>query len=188
MILVIGELDAICTCVGGTGRTVFCLRLTCKQCFEQLTSLYWFLERITPVFEESKATAHTVVYSGPARWQHRFKPSYGLLLDEAKASASSPCSVPNILNCWVEHGIMAKLEASSFCKASRKLDTSNQNIFCLCLSISSAYKISRNLRLCVILCIFSLYSKLSNAVREGCETNSLWQNFFFHTILSVWLN
>lgn len=142
MVPVIGELDAIRTCVGGTGRTLLCLRLTFEQCFEQLTSLHWFLERITPIFEEKEATAHTVVYIGPARWQHRFRPNHGLLFNVAKMSASSPCCIPRILNFWVEHRILAKLKTSSFCRVSKKMDTSSQNISLLMLvhSIKSQRK------------------------------------------------
>lgn len=39
-----------------------------------------------------------VVYSHPARSQHGFSPSHGLLGNVVKMSASDPCSVPDILN------------------------------------------------------------------------------------------
>lgn len=45
-----------------------------------------------------EATAHRVVYSGPARSRHGFSPNHGLLGNVVKKSASTPRSLPNILN------------------------------------------------------------------------------------------
>lgn len=44
----------------------------------------------------SEATVYLVVYSGPARPQHRFSPNYSCLGNMVKMSASH--SVPNLLN------------------------------------------------------------------------------------------
>lgn len=171
MILLIGELDAIHTCVGGTGRTLLWLCRTFRQCFELLTSLYWFFERVTPGFEESKTTAHRVVYGGPARWQDRFRPKHGFLLKVARMSASFPCSVPNILNCWVEHRVVANLGNSSFASYQEKCVYQTKISSSLCLFEASSHERSRNLRLCVNL----IHLHILHPFRDfKCFKRKLW--------------
>lgn len=135
----------------------------------------------------SEATVHRVVYRGPARSEHGFRPNHGLLRNVVKTSASAPHSVPNILNALgggqgvgqaTELKFLQGIEENKHVKPKHLLAYACSQLRAMQRTGIYSYVLSSSL------CLFLLPPKLSSAVRVSCKQNSPWRNFCFHARMS----